>query len=104
MAAGVKFLYRNAKLFRLVGQVGRDARTWKDYDADRQHVQQLIISFERRGFGVAGPVMLEGHLWHLAADGLTTAALHAAVAKFPHRNSQFFGLVGQVGRDTGTWK
>ncbi len=68
-AVVAEFPDRNAEFFRLVGQVGGDAGAGKNDDADGQDVQHLVIALERGGFGVAGPVGLEGDLRHLAAVG-----------------------------------
>src|SRR3546814_18962736 len=60
---------RDAELAGLVGEVVLDARARKHDDADRQHVQHLIVALERRGLGVLRPVGLEGDLRHLAGVG-----------------------------------
>src|SRR3546814_1189892 len=60
---------RDAELAGLVGEVVLDARARKHDDADRQHVQHLIVALERRGLGVLRPVGLEGDMRHLAGVG-----------------------------------
>ncbi len=62
----IEFPHRNPEFFRLVGEIGGYAGTGEDDDADGQAVQHLVIAFERRRFGMAGPVRPEGDLWRLA--------------------------------------
>src|SRR5258706_5929704 len=60
-----------AELPRLVGEVLLNAGAGKYQDADRQHVEHLIIALEGGGLGVLGPVGLKGDLRNLAMIGPT---------------------------------
>ncbi len=68
-AAVAEFPHRDAELSRLVGQVLLDACAGEYKNADRQHIQHLIVALERRGLGVFGPVRLKGDLRYLAVVG-----------------------------------
>src|SRR5258706_2885224 len=58
-----------AELPRLVGEVLLNARAGKYQDADRQHVEHLIVALEGGSLGVLGPVGLKGDLRNLAVIG-----------------------------------
>jgi len=58
-----------------------DARAGEDDDADRYDGQHLIVALERRGFGVFGPVGLEGDLRHLADVGPARGDLFGAFGR-----------------------
>jgi hypothetical protein len=68
-AAAPELPNRNAELLGLVGEVVLNAGAGEHHDPDRQHVENLVVAFERRGLGVLGPVGLEGDLRHLAVVG-----------------------------------
>lgn len=60
---------RDAELLRLVGEIVLDACARKEDDADRQDIEDAVVSFERRGFAVTRPVGFESDLWHFAGFG-----------------------------------
>ena len=60
---------RDAKLLRLVGEVGRDARAGEYDDADREDLEDAVIALERCGPGVPAPVRFEHDLRNLAVVG-----------------------------------
>src|SRR6266540_5788144 len=60
---------RDAKLLRLVGEIGRDAGTGEYDDADREDVEDPVVALERRGPGVAIPVRPKDDLRDLAVVG-----------------------------------
>src|SRR5215467_14287026 len=64
-----EFPDRDAELPGLVSEIRGDAGAGEDDDADRQHVEDLIVALERCSFIVAGPVGLECDLWNLAVVG-----------------------------------
>jgi hypothetical protein len=66
---GDEFPNGDAELPRLVGQVLLIAGAGEDHDADRQHVEHLIVALERRCLGVFGPIGFEGDLRDLAVVG-----------------------------------
>src|SRR5664279_624308 len=78
----------DAELPRLVGQVLLDARAGEDHDADRQHVEHLIVALEGCCLGMLGPIRLEGDLRHLAvvgpASGDTLGALRRTAVQQHH--------------------
>jgi hypothetical protein len=51
-------------LSRLVGQVLLDAGAGENEDADRQHIEHLIVALEGCCLGVFGPIGFEGDLGH----------------------------------------
>ena len=60
---------RDAEHLGLVGEIVRDAGARKHDQADRQGFQELIVTFERCGFAVAGPVRLKDDLLAIAIVG-----------------------------------
>src|SRR3546814_8599169 len=78
---------RDAELAGLVGEVVLDTRARKHDDADRQHVQHLIVALERRGLGVLRPVGLEGDLRHLAGVGPFRSEEHTSELQSLMRSS-----------------
>ncbi len=60
---------RDAHLAGFVGEVVLDAGAREDHDADRHAVQHLVVALEGCGFGVLGPVRLEGDLGHFSVGG-----------------------------------
>src|SRR6266481_7496636 len=60
---------RDAEPLGLVGEIGLDAGTREDDDADWHGIKHLIVALERCGLGVAGPIGLEGDLPDLTAVG-----------------------------------
>src|SRR6516162_2900002 len=64
-----EFPDRDAELPGLVSEIRGDAGAGEDDDADRQHVEDLIVAFERCSFVVAGPVGRESGQWNLAVVG-----------------------------------
>ena len=68
-AALVERPHGDAEFARLVGEVRGDPRAGESDDADRQHVEHLVVALERRRLGVLGPVGLEGDLRNLSMIG-----------------------------------
>jgi hypothetical protein len=60
---------RDAELAGLVGEVVLNAATGKDDYTDGQDVEHAVVALKGSGVGVAGPVGLEGDLWHMAVVG-----------------------------------
>ena len=57
---------RDAQAFRLVGEIVGDAGAGEDDEADGQRFEQRVVTFERGGFAVTGPVGLEDDLCDVA--------------------------------------
>ena len=64
-----EFPDRDAELSRLVGQVLLNAGAGENEDADRQHIEHLIVALEGCCLGVFGPIGFEGDLGHLVVVG-----------------------------------
>ena len=49
---------RDAEPLGLVGEIVLDACAGEDDDADRQHIEHLVVALERCGLGAASPIGL----------------------------------------------
>ena len=72
----------------LVAQVLLNAGAGEDDDADRQHIEYLIVALERRCLRMFGPIRFEGDLRNLAvvgpAGGDTLGALRRTTVQQDH--------------------